>query len=135
MEHLPPASTTRARPARNSYDPGVDYLDLHSVHLPIAPKYVDFAERHPPEWFFNPEAESPKWKLISVPLHATWAAMESLVDSGLVRQIGGSATATSGLLHDLMAYSRIKPAMLQLESHPYLTQERLLRLAADHQLQ
>lgn len=34
-----------------------------------------------------------------------------------------------------MAYARIKPAVLQVESHPYLTQQRLMRLAADYDIQ
>ena len=66
----------------------------------------------------------------AVPLYETWAEMEKLVDAGLVKQIG-ICNFTSGLLIDLMAYSRIKPVMLQIESHPFLTQERLLRLAGD----
>jgi D-xylose reductase len=56
--------------------------------------------------------------------------MEGLVDAGLVREIG-VCNFTSGLLLDLMANSRIKPAMLQIESHPFLTQEKLLRFAND----
>ena len=31
-------------------------------------------------------------------------------------------------MHDLLSYARIKPAMLQIEAHPYLTQDALLRL-------
>jgi D-xylose reductase len=34
-----------------------------------------------------------------------------------------------------MAYARIKPSVLQVESHPYLTQERLMRLAAQYDIQ
>jgi D-xylose reductase len=66
-----------------------------------------------------------------VPLADTWAAMESLVESGLVKSIG-VCNYNTGLLHDLMAYSKIKPAILQIESHPYLTQERLIRTAKDY---
>jgi D-xylose reductase len=59
--------------------------------------------------------------------------MENLVDQGLAREIG-VCNYNSGLLHDLMSYARIKPAMLQLESHPYLTQEAMLRTARDYDI-
>ena len=63
-----------------------------------------------------------------VPLAETWQGMEKLVQAGLVRQIG-ICNYNSGLLNDLMAYASIKPAMLQIESHPYLTQENLIHHA------
>jgi D-xylose reductase len=126
-EHVRPACE------KTLSDLGLDYLDLYLVHFPIALKYVDFQKRYPPEWFYDPDAAQPTMVPDAVPLHETWAAMESLVEAGLVRNIG-VCNYNSALLHDLMAYSRIKPAMLQVESHPYLTQERLLRLAADYDL-
>ncbi len=109
----------------------LDYLDLYLIHFPIALRYVPIETRYPPEWFFDPSAAEPRMEPDSVPLHETWAAMEALVDQGLVRAIGVCNYATP-LLHDLMSYARIKPAMLQVESHPYLTQEPLLRLAANY---
>jgi D-xylose reductase len=123
----------RAACEKSLADLGLDYLDLYLIHFPISLKFVDFAERYPPEWFHDPAAAEPSMIIDPVPLHETWAAMEELVQTGLVRQIG-VCNYNSGLLHDLMAYSRIKPAMLQIESHPYLTQERLVRLANDYQL-
>jgi len=111
----------------------VDYLDLYLIHFPISLKFVDFDTRYPPEWIFDPSSTEPKMEIDPVPLHETWAAMESLVDAGLVKNIG-VCNYNSALLHDLMAYSRIKPAMLQIESHPYLTQEKLLRAAEQYQL-
>ncbi|MEM6857525.1 MAG: aldo/keto reductase [Pseudomonadota bacterium] len=109
----------------------LDYLDLYLIHFPIALQYVPIEERYPPEWIANPEAENPVMVRAPVPLHATWAAMESLVDKGLVKRIG-VCNYNSGLLHDLMSYAQVKPAMLQIEAHPYLTQERLIRLAGDY---
>ena len=114
-------------------DLGVEYLDLYLIHFPISLKYVDFETRYPPEWFFDPESENPTMEIAPVPLMDTWRAMEALVEKGLVKQIG-VCNYNSALLHDLFSYAKIKPAMLQVESHPYLTQERLLRLASEYDL-
>ena len=113
-------------------DLGVDYLDLYLVHFPIALKYVPIGERYPPEWIFNPDDDNPEMVVDPVPLSETWRAMEALVQAGLVRNIG-VCNYNSALLHDLMAYASIKPAMLQIESHPYLTQARLVRLAQSYE--
>lgn len=121
----------RAACEKTLSDLGLEYLDLYLIHFPISLKYVDFADRYPPEWFYDPAAASPKMEIDPVPLQDTWHAMEELVDAGLVKEIG-VCNYNSGLLHDLQAYSRIKPSMLQIESHPQLTQEGLIRLAQSY---
>jgi D-xylose reductase len=105
-------------------------LDLYLIHFPIATRFVPFEERYPPDWIFDPSAATPTVEFDRVPIAETWMAMEGLVEAGLVREIG-VCNFTSGLLLDLIANSRIKPAMLQIESHPFLTQEKLLRFAND----
>jgi D-xylose reductase len=114
-------------------DLGLDYLDLYLVHFPIALRYVEFADRYPPEWIYDPAAAEPGMQLDAVPLSETWGAMEQLVEAGIARQIG-VCNYSASLLHDLMSYARIKPAMLQIESHPYLTQEAVLRTAQAHNI-
>lgn len=109
-------------------DLGLDYLDLYLIHFPIALKHVPIEERYPPEWLFDPNEEKPHMHLDKVPLSQTWGAMEQLVKAELVHHIG-VCNYNSGLLNDLMAYATIRPAMLQIESHPFLTQEKLIRLA------
>jgi D-xylose reductase len=120
--------------ARSLKDLQLDYLDLYLIHFPIALAFVPFETRYPPEWVHDPQAENPVMEVANVPLQETWLAMETLVDEGLVRQIGVCNYA-SGLLHDLMRYARIKPAVLQIEAHPYLTQERLIKQAKGYGLQ
>ncbi len=115
-------------------DLGLDYLDLYLVHFPIALEYVPIETRYPPEWVHDPEAAQPSMRRAKVPLHQTWAAMEGLVSAGLSRNIG-VCNYNSGLLHDLMSYAEVKPHTLQVEAHPYLTQDKLVRLAKDYGLQ
>lgn len=57
--------------------------------------------------------------------------MERLVDEGLARSIGIS-NFNGQLILDLLRYAKIVPATLQIEHHPYLTQEGLVKLARDH---
>ncbi len=109
----------------------VDCLDLYLIHFPIALEYVPIEERYPPEWLFNPDAAEPEMRPAPVPLYQTWHAMETLVEKGLVNRIG-VCNYNSALIHDLMTYASVKPSHLQIESHPYLTQEKLIRCAKDY---
>ena len=104
----------------------LDYLDLYHIHFPISLAYVPFDQRYPPGWFHDPDAEHPKMKEAAVPILETWQAMIELRQAGLVRNIGVCNFSVS-LLRDLMASSSVKPSVLQVELHPYLTQEKLLR--------
>lgn len=105
-------------------DLGLQYLDLYLIHFPISLKHVPFAERYPPGWNYLSDkagmVEDP------VPLSETWRAMESLVKEGLVRNIGLCNVGTA-TLRDLLSYAEVKPTVLQVEMHPYLAQEKLLR--------
>ena len=116
------------RPAveRTLRDLQVDYLDSYLIHFPISLAYVAPETRYPPGWFFEPDAPNPSMQSIKVPVAETWGAMEELVDAGLVRTIGVCNFGIS-LLRDLQAVARIQPSSLQVEMHPRLTQEKLLR--------
>ncbi|MDA1038953.1 MAG: aldo/keto reductase [Planctomycetota bacterium] len=119
-QHVRPALEQTLRDLR------LDYVDLYLVHFPIALAYVPFDVRYPPGWFFDPDAESPEMRPVRIPLADTWQAMERVVDAGLVRRIGVCNYGVA-LLRELLAACRIPPAVLQVEMHPLLTQEKLLQ--------
>ncbi|MEZ6088852.1 MAG: aldo/keto reductase [Pirellulaceae bacterium] len=111
----------------------LEYLDLYLIHFPIALQYVPIEQRYPPGWFFDPEAASPQMRLDRVAIAETWRGMQKLKQAGLVREIG-VCNFNVALLRDLLATADIPPAVLQVESHPYLTQEKLLRFCREEQI-
>ncbi|MCA9064355.1 MAG: aldo/keto reductase [Planctomycetaceae bacterium] len=126
-EHVRPACE------RSLQDLKLESLDLYLIHFPIATRFVPFETRYPPEWFYDPTAAEPRIEEVRIPIRETWEAMEQLVDAGLVKHIGICNFGTS-LIRDLLSTARIRPAVLQVESHPYLTQEKLLRYCQQEQI-
>ncbi len=95
----------------------LDYLDLYLIHTPFAFQAGD-----------NPDPRDENGNVIydrEVSLLDTWKAMESLVDGGKCRAIGLSDVGLAEL-QPLYAAARIKPAAVQVESHPYLPETELL---------
>lgn len=123
------------RPAveRTLRDLGLDYIDLYLIHFPIAQGFVPFEERYPPGWSADPKQPERGINPVRVPISETWGAMEELLAAGIVRHIGVSNFGVS-LLRDLLSYAAVRPAMLQVELHPFLTQEKLLRFCREERI-
>lgn len=113
----------QVRPAleRSLADLGLEWLDLYLVHWPVA-------HRH---GVLMPSQASDLLSLGQQPLEATWAAMEELVEAGLVRHIGVSNMGITKL-EQLMGAARIRPEHNQVERHPYLQQNELLAFCHQH---
>ena len=128
-EHVKPACE------RTLKDFGLDYLDLYLIHFPISLKYVDPEVRYPPEWIHDPKSANPRMEPDhTVTYQQTWEAMEKLVGDGLVRNIGVSNVGCVKII-DVIKYAKIKPSVLQVEMHPFLTQDKLLRFAQMYDVQ
>ncbi|GME79597.1 unnamed protein product [Ambrosiozyma monospora] len=100
----------------------LDYLDIFYIHFPIAQKFVPIEEKYPPGFYCGPNG----WEFENVTLLETYRALEGLVDEGLVKSLGIS-NFSGALIQDLLRGARIKPALLQIEHHPYLTQDKLIK--------
>jgi alcohol dehydrogenase (NADP+) len=95
----------------------LNYLDLYLIHTPFAFQPGD--EQDPRDQDGNVIYDP------GVTLLDTWGAMESLVDHGKCRAIGLSDVGLNELV-PLYEAARIKPAVVQVESHPYLPETELL---------
>ncbi|CAB9525917.1 Deoxymugineic acid synthase 1 [Seminavis robusta] len=106
----------------------VDYLDLYLIHWPQAFTPVLPIPMDKRGWETEDIDDSGDGKNIdtTVSIHETWAAMEELVDKGMVKSIGVSNFPVS-LLHELMTRAKIPPMVNQVEAHPYLQQTKLLK--------
>ena len=96
---------------------GLTYVDLYLSHTPFAFQPGD--EQDPRDENGNIVYDQ------GVTLLETWRAMESLVDHGKCLAIGLSDITLDGLL-PLYESARIKPAVVQVEAHPYLPETELL---------
>jgi len=101
---------------------GLDYLDLYLIHTPFAFQAGD--EQDPRDQNGNVIYDR------GVTLLDTWKAMESLVDYGKCRAIGLSDIGLNQL-SPLYESARIKPAVVQVESHPYLPETELLEFCKE----
>lgn len=89
---------------------GLDSVDLYLVHTPFAFKPGDDQDPR--------DASGSVVYDDGVTLEETWAAMEALVDHGLTRAIGLSDIDADGT-RKVVNTARIKPAVVEVESHPY----------------
>ena len=101
----------------------LDYLDLYLVHWPF-PNY------HAPKC--DATARQPN----SVPyIHEnfmkTWSKMESLVESGLVKNIGTS-NVTIAKMKLILRDCKIKPVLNEMEIHPHFQQTELYTFMKDN---
>jgi alcohol dehydrogenase (NADP+) len=96
---------------------GLKYLDLYLIHTPFAFQPGD--EQDPRDQNGNVLYDH------DVTLLDTWKAMESLVDHGKCRAIGLSDIGLNEL-KPIYESARIKPAVVQVEAHPYLPETELL---------
>ena len=101
----------------------LNYLDLYLIHTPFAFQPGD--EQDPRDRNGNVLYDH------GVTLLDTWKAMENLVDHGRCRAIGLSDITLNGLL-PIYESARIKPAVIQVESHPYLPETELLEFCKEN---
>jgi diketogulonate reductase-like aldo/keto reductase len=95
----------------------VDYIDLYLIHTPFA---------FQPGENLTPRDEQGQVIYDSgVTLLETWRALERLVDEGKCRSIGLSDISLDAV-QKIYAEARIKPAVVQVECHPYLPEWELL---------
>ncbi|MGY1638456.1 aldo/keto reductase [Geodermatophilus sp. SYSU D00742] len=86
---------------------GTDHLDLFLVHWPLPSIDVDYVE--------------------------TWKAMEEIYAGGRCRAIGVS-NFNAHHLRRLFAETGVRPAVNQIEVHPYLAQDDLRAFNAEHEI-
>ncbi len=96
---------------------GLKYLNLYLIHTPFAFQPGD--EQDPRDQSGNVLYDH------DVTLLDTWKAMESLVDHGKCQAIGLSDISLNELL-PIYESARIKPAVVQVEEHPFMQLSELI---------
>jgi diketogulonate reductase-like aldo/keto reductase len=103
----------------------LNYLDLYLVHWP-------FPNFHPPHCDVSSRSKDAK-PYIHENYMKTWAAMEKLVDMGLVKSIGTS-NMTIPKLDLLLRDCTILPVVNEMELHPHFQQPELFKYCINHKI-
>jgi diketogulonate reductase-like aldo/keto reductase len=101
----------------------IDYADCYIIHTPFA--FQPGEDQDPRDEHGQVIYDS------GVTLIETWQALERLVDEGRCRSIGLSDVNLEKL-RPIVAAARIKPAAVQVESHPYLPEWELFDFCREH---
>ena len=104
----------------------LDYLDLFLVHWP-------FPNHHPEGCEITSRCPDAK-PYIHENFMKTWAQLESLVERGLVKNIG-SSNMTVPKLKLLLWDATIKPACNEMELHPHFQQPELFQFCTNNDIQ
>lgn len=96
---------------------GLDFVDLYLIHTPFAFQPGD--DQDPRDVNGNVIYDQ------GVTLLDTWTAMEGLVNEGMCKAIGLSDVSLEQV-REIVKAARMKPAVVHVESHPYLPQWELL---------
>ena len=101
----------------------LDYVDCYLIHTPFAFQPGD--DQDPRDERGQPIYDS------GVTLPETWQALERLVDEGQCKAIGLS-NVNLEKLQEVVETARIKPAVVEIKSHPYLPEWELLEYCRQH---
>ncbi|KAK1570729.1 hypothetical protein Q3G72_006296 [Acer saccharum] len=109
----------------------LEYLDLYLVHFPIASTHIGRVGTTGNTYDGDGVLDIDT----TISMETTWHDMESLVFwfpwVGLVRSIGISNYDVF-LTRDCLGYSKEKPAVNQIETHPYFQRDSLVRFCQKH---
>lgn len=97
---------------------------FQQIHWPVTFRRINDTERFPiDEQTFGVD-------VIDVPIIETWRAMEALVKKGKIRTIGVSNFSIAKI-NEIWDAAEIKPAVNQVELHPYFAQPELVKWCQD----
>ncbi|KAI9832874.1 MAG: Glycerol 2-dehydrogenase (NADP(+)) [Sarea resinae] len=106
----------------------LEYVDLFLVHWPIA---AEKNESYMP--LIGPDGKYVIKKELTEHPEPTWRAMEEIYNSGKAKAIGVSNWTIAGL-EKLLKFAKVKPAVNQIEIHPFLPNDALIQYCFDHDI-
>eukprot|EP00343_Euplotes_focardii_P004048 CAMPEP_0205812034 /NCGR_PEP_ID=MMETSP0205-20121125/16364_1 /ASSEMBLY_ACC=CAM_ASM_000278 /TAXON_ID=36767 /ORGANISM="Euplotes focardii, Strain TN1" /LENGTH=204 /DNA_ID=CAMNT_0053092061 /DNA_START=232 /DNA_END=843 /DNA_ORIENTATION=+ len=95
---------------------GLEYIDVYMIHFPVAFEKIDGNVQQ-----------------VKIPIHKVWEQMEQMVEKGLTKHIGVSNFNVQSLL-DMFTYAKIMPECNEIELHPYLTQDAMVRFCKKYNI-